>query len=242
MKTPKALLILSLVLPGLLCLGSLASAKPIPRTGSQSGSRSGSRSGDAKILARLRRRVRVNIQGVPLKKAIDDLLAPARVDVYISHTALTGVGINASIPVTLRLPHPVTIAAALRLLLKRASPGISYAVFRGVVMITTRSQCGKMVVTGVYSLDAILGRAKASRHSPKYHRITWNLMQTIQKAFDRNSWTDNGGLSASMHVAFGALIVTATPRVQVHVTNFLEKMELLRLQQKRRRSYRPQRP
>lgn len=224
------MLIGSLILPGTICFGSLVSAKSIPR------------SGDGKILARLRSHVRVNIRGLPLNKAIDDLLAPARVDVYISHSALTSMGVTATIPVTLRLPRPMTIAAALRLLLRRACPGINYAVFRGVVMITTSSKCDTMVVTRVYSLDAILGRAKASEHSPKYHRITWALMHTIQNAVARKSWVVNGGISGSMHVGDGSLVVTATERIQVRVTKFLEKMEFLRLQKKPRRSHRRQRP
>lgn len=226
------LLIFCFVLAGLLRLAPEALAK------------SAAARGDRKVLARLQRRAAVNLRNVPLSKAIHDLLAPAGVNVYVSHTALRGAGVVPTVPVTLRLRYPVAISTALRLLLKRACPtgALNYTVYRGIVMVSTNNICKQMVVTRVYSLTAVLGRKQASPFNPHRRRRVRELTKLIQNTIDRNMWVDNGGTVGSMRADGRALVIVANERDQARITRLLVKLQAMRLQQKRRRANARRRP
>ncbi len=221
------LLILALVQPGVICLAPPACAGPAAAHG------------DGKVLARLQRRAAVNLRNVPFTKAIHELLAPAGVDVYISHSALSAAGVVPTAPVTLRLPHPVAISTALRLLLKRAHPNgqLNYAVYRGMVIVSSSDACKGMAVTRVYSLAAVLGRQQAASRRRVRH-----LAKVIENTIDRNTWVDNGGTVGSIRANGGALVIVTCERDQARIARLLVNLQAVRLQQKRRRADPRRRP
>src|SRR5262249_26707484 len=114
---------------------------------------------DARTSENLRKPLKGTFNDVALTDLTTYLADQTGADVFIDNKALDDIGIDRNTPINLTLRQPLPAEEVLRLALRSAGGNnIGYAVFHGVVTITSRDQLDRSLVTRAYSIPDFDGR------------------------------------------------------------------------------------
>ena len=152
------------------------------------------------------KRIAMKLEAAPLADAIEFVGSSADVNTFVDWKALESLGIGPDAPVTLKLRNPITVAQALRLILRSVNPALSYDVEDEVVIITgsAESQQPQPLATPdlqmrVYDVkDFVVGGSSGD-----------SLSQVITQSITPDAWkTDASGPRVT---SLGATLVVNAP-------------------------------
>ncbi len=149
----------------------------------------------------------VEFEGSTLDEVIGFFRQSTGVSIHVKWAMLDPSGIDGADPVSLSLKN-VRAAKALDLLiqsLSRAEP-LGYTIDEGIVIISTRSDLGGLVDTRVRNVDDLIGTDDPQQRAKRFY----DLLDIIRTSIDVDSWISKGGISASLKVFDGMIIVTQT--------------------------------
>jgi hypothetical protein len=156
-----------------------------------------SRAADARTTAKLQKAVPVELNGVGLADALDMLADKAGIDVVTDWKALESAGVNRDAAVSLRFRQEVPAEQVLTWVLRTATgDAAGFAIDHGVVVVSTKEQLDRMVLTRAYDVRSI-------------HASPNDMEELVRESVSPGSWRQSGG-PASVRVFQGQLFVTAT--------------------------------
>jgi type II secretory pathway component GspD/PulD (secretin) len=132
----------------------------------------------------LRQPIKVEFADTPLADSIDYLGKQLDINILLDPKGLTDAAVDPAAPVTLALRNPVSVEAALRLILEPFD--LTFTVQDEILKITTKEKADEILTTKVYSVGDLLDRG------PR-RGITDNLLNTITGTIQPDTWEDNGG-------------------------------------------------
>jgi len=156
-----------------------------------------SRAADARTTAKLQKAVPVELNGVGLADALDMLADKAGIDVVTDWKALESAGVNRDAAVSLRFRQEVPAEQVLAWVLRTAAgDAAAFAIDHGVVVVSTKEQLDRIVLTRAYDVRSI-------------HASPNDMEELVRESVSPASWRQSGG-PASARVFQGQLFVTAT--------------------------------
>ncbi|MDB5304622.1 MAG: peptidase, partial [Phycisphaerales bacterium] len=112
---------------------------------------------DAKAAGLLRKSLAVSMQGVPLDEFLHYLSDQTGADIFLDTKALGEQQIVGDAPVTLHVKEPRSAESLLQLGLRSAGGNaLGYEISNGLVIITTRSELNKSLVTRSYEVGRLI--------------------------------------------------------------------------------------
>ena len=113
---------------------------------------------DEKTLGALQHTIRLQAGQQALADLLENVAQQAGLDVVVDERALQDAGIDANTPVTMTLREPRAADQILHLALRLAAgPQLDYAIVNGTVLVSTRADLARHLVTRVYDLHDIEG-------------------------------------------------------------------------------------
>ena len=168
-------------------------------------------------------RVQLKLDAVPLTKAIEFIGEQADVNTFIDHVALASAGIARDTPVTLKLRHPVAGSQALSLVLRAVSPGLTYKIDNGVVIVSTtpdaqnaaRTTASSELETRVYDVTDLI-QSDVSGDA---------IVNLVTNSVTPDAWKSGSGSEQAHASVLGTRLVVAAPSAtQTAVTDLLSKV------------------
>lgn len=176
---------------------------------------------ERRILQALDQPVSLEAQDLPISAAIERLVAPAGIKLWIAHRELTDAGIDANQPVTFSCRNVSRRAALNRLL---AELGLGWNIVDEGLLITSKERCDEMLTVRVYPVRD-LAESYASDLSPNLGE----LVNAIVWAIEPTSWDENGGPgSLQGNAAAGALICSQTRAAHEQIEGLLRALRQAR--------------
>ncbi|HVU88269.1 MAG TPA: hypothetical protein VHD36_13195 [Pirellulales bacterium] len=142
--------------------------------------------------ALLRRPVQVEFADTPLADVIDYFGKKFEINIRVDPKGMTDAAVDPSAMVTLSLRKPVSLEAALRLVLEEFD--LDFTVQDEILKITSKEKADEILTTKVYSVGDLLDRG------PRRSVID-NLINTITSIVQPDTWDDNGGPGSITRVA-----------------------------------------
>lgn len=183
------------------------------------------------IEQRLRQKVSIDFQKLPLDQVMTEFRDLLGVNVIIDRKALDEEGISAAMPVTLKLEN-VAAQSAIRLAVEQAR--LTFVVSDEVVKVTTPSHARGKLVQKMYPVkDLIAATVKRSAADGTKTPPGELLTLCITNSIAPQTWSVMGGNgTVEYFAASDALIVNQTPDVQEQIAEFLAGLRKLHAQQK----------
>jgi hypothetical protein len=183
------------------------------------------RKGDAAANKRIERALAAPLhsQGLdftdqPLHDVLMALQDEYGIPVQLNRPALEAIGLAPDTPINVNL-HNISLRSALNLMLRQVD--LTYVIQDEVLMVTTKEDSEKYLVTCVYNVQGLVDDSdKQSMEA---------LIDSIEACVATETWTDNGKGSADiMPLRPGLLVVSQTSAVQEEVSGLLGRIRKLR--------------
>jgi len=156
-----------------------------------------------------------HFEAADLKTVLEWLRQTSGLNVDVRWNSLATAGIEANVPVSLRLKD-VTVERVLRAVLEKvdetAQARLTYVVDDGVVVVGPREGLATKTVTKVYDVrPLVMGRHPGDEKDVHWEPLTGELVKTIQEQVAPTSWRgDAGGDTGQINSNFGQLVITQT--------------------------------
>jgi hypothetical protein len=132
----------------------------------------------------LRRPVKVEFADTPLSDVADFFAAKFDINVQLDAKGLQDAAVDSAAPVTISLRKPVSVEAALQLILENFD--LTFVVQDEVLKITSKEKADEILTTKVYAVGDLLDRGPRRNYND-------GLIETITSTIQPDSWDDNGG-------------------------------------------------
>jgi len=185
-------------MPGMGMYPGMAAAAPgtAPAAGARVEDPS-SRAADAQTTGKLQKGVPLELNGAGLADALAEIADKSGVDIVTDWKALESANVNRDASVTLRFRQAVPAEQVLAWVLRSAAGDeLGFAIDHGVVVVSTRDQLDRMVLTRAYDVRSI-------------HASPNDVEELVRESVSPGSWRQSGG-AGSVRVFQGQLFVTAT--------------------------------
>jgi hypothetical protein len=187
--------------PGMPAMGMYPGMAGVaPGTAPAAGARvedASSRAADAQTTGKLQKGVPLDLNGVGLADALTELADKAGVDIITDWKALEGASVDRDAQVTLRFRQAVPAEQVLAWVLRSAAgDALGFAIDHGVVVVSTKEQLDRMVLTRAYDVRPI-------------HASPNEIEELVRQSISPGSWRQSGGPSSAL-VFQGQLFVTTT--------------------------------
>lgn len=186
---------------------------------------------EARIKNVLASKVRLDLEGVPLKKVLRDLRDAYGINVVPDLPALQAAGASLDVPITLHLDE-VSLKSALKLILHEAD--LTFAVKDEVVVITTEEAAGGRLRAVTYAVaDLVVPISPTFSDRPAIEPNDGQtqeakLIKLITNSISPRSWSDNGGSASIEYFPLSmALVISQTPAVHEEIQDLLDSLRRL---------------
>jgi beta-lactamase regulating signal transducer with metallopeptidase domain len=116
---------------------------------------------NAKTADKLKRPQSLEFEGVSLRDALANMAEVGEVDIVIDDNALRTGGVDSSqSPLTMMVREPRPLEQELQLALRLVNPDLDYSLVHGVVLVSTRAELARHVVTRAYGVSPGSDRAE----------------------------------------------------------------------------------
>jgi hypothetical protein len=162
----------------------------------------------------------LDYQDQPLDAVVTQLSEEYGIPIQLNKNALedAGVGTDSKIRVSL---HNITLRSALRLMLDQLS--LTYLIRDEVLLITTKEDAEKRLVTCVYNVQGLVDDA-----DPKSIKA---LIEAMYACVAADTWAENeGGMAEARPLSPGLLVVSQTWSVHEEVGSLLDQIRKMREQ------------
>ncbi len=182
---------------------------------------------EALINAALGRPVSFEYKETPLGDVIKDLEKKLGVTVALETRALDEVGIGSDTPITIEVTN-ISAASALRHLLRRVDPTLTFSIRDGALAITTCEDAEGILETRYYDIADMAETANAEmifRASQRFNPFPPGgefdaIVELITATVEPNSWDRVGG-PGSIAIRDGVMIVSHTREIQEQIAFLL---------------------
>jgi hypothetical protein len=178
---------------------------------------------EAKIEAALATLIQLDFNEAPLQDVIDFLKETKQIEIQLDKRVLEDVNITSDTPVTINVKG-ISLKSALRILLRRMQPELTYMIKDEVLLITTPEIASEEFVTKLYPV----GDLTACRDE---HDAPWDdydaLIDVITSTIKPTTWDTVGAPGSVQGNTFGTakgLIVSQTAEVHEEIANLLAKI------------------
>ncbi|MCE9544987.1 MAG: VWA domain-containing protein [Planctomycetia bacterium] len=111
---------------------------------------------EEKIMEQLKEPTKLDFEETPLDDVIDYLKDLHGIPIMLDSKALEDVGVSSDTPVTMRNVRGISLRSALKLMLRKIDPTLTYAVQDETLMITTKEGAQQNLVTKVYPVGDLV--------------------------------------------------------------------------------------
>ncbi len=175
------------------------------------------------ISAALARPINCEYNQTPLADVIKDLEKKLGITVALEIKALDEVGIGSDTPITIQLTN-ISAASALRHLLRRTDPTLTFSIRDGALTITTREEAEENLRLRYYDISELAGEISTNR---VFHVLQRSspfsidgdapaLVEILTKTVEPDSWDEVGG-PGSIEVRDGIMAVSQTDEIHEQV-------------------------
>jgi hypothetical protein len=161
----------------------------------------------------------LDVADQPLKDVMNMLQDEYQIPIHIYTPALEEAAIGTDVPVTINL-HNISLRSALKLMLTQLS--LTYLIRDEVLLITTKEDAEKQMVTCVYNVQGLVDDA-----DPKSMDA---LIESIYACTASKTWAENDGTGEARPLSPGLLVVMQTRAVHEEVGGLLTKIRRMREQ------------
>ncbi|MCE9547017.1 MAG: hypothetical protein K8T25_16200, partial [Planctomycetia bacterium] len=111
---------------------------------------------EVKIMDQLKEPTKLDFEETPLDDVIDYLKDLHGIPIMLDSKALEDVGVSSDTPVTMRNVRGISLRSALKLMLRKIDPTLTYAIQDETLMITTKEGAQQNLVTKVYPVGDLV--------------------------------------------------------------------------------------
>ena len=165
----------------------------------------------------LDRPVKPEFADTPLADVVDFLAGQFDINIQLDEKGLTDAAIDPGVPVTFSLRKPVSLRAALQLILGNLE--LTYVVKDEVLLITSQEKADEVLTTEVYYVGDLTGAQFGVSRK-------WGpLMQIVVSTVQPDTWDDNGGSGSIQPFSTGdALVISQKAEVQRELKDLFAKL------------------
>ncbi|MCH7727370.1 MAG: hypothetical protein IH991_12950, partial [Planctomycetes bacterium] len=183
--------------------------------------------------------IKVRFEDAPLDKAVEQIGKSAGLNVILDGAALRAVGVPADVPVTIRIPAPVSLRSLLHLILTPLDLG--YKIKDETLVITSQEWLNNDVYAAVYHVadlvipipnqpivlstkGPLIVATQPKQAEPDFD----SLIQLITATIDAESWEEVGGPGSIAEFPTNlSLVVSQTKGVHKQIADLLDQLRRL---------------